>query len=1169
MEEIRLNGLLSDSGSVTRELDAVRWAVAERRTAELITRIQPNENSNERRNAVSNYVQRLISQCFSCQVIAFGSVPLKTYLPDGDIDLTACSPNQALKDTWATTLRDLLEKEEKSQIAEFRVKEVQYIQAEADVMIGKNHLFKRSIILIKAWCYYESRTLGAHHGLISTYALEILVLYTFHVFNNCFAGPLEVLYRFLEFFSNFDWDSFCVSLWGPVPISKLPQIAVELPRKDSGRLLLGQQFHDACNSVYAVFPSALEQHGPPFVPKHFNIIDPLRTNNNLGRSVSKGNFFRVRSAFAFGAKRLARLLECPMGDIVAEVNQFFMNTLDRHGSGIRPDAPNLDLRQLQYLDIESIKVSGEKKNFTGDGKKGVKLGSFSGHDNLVEGTNQSCVASSQPDTSENFPRANKSSVVSHVQGKNSFGNPTSTRALNESERTYSSVDHEQAAGGRKFSRPDYPVNAREGQERYQLAKKQFSPDLVDAPTGVLTQERSKWGSGMGRNQFAAKPDAGSRRKNLDSGVIGSQLIGPPDDHPPSVRQSSSSQRLDGNAIQHSSSTNYGNDAGFATLREELPSESERGDMMSYPSVNNLTGQFHLPMNVPSHVPLSLMPTAVTPVDYPNVAGIVPENISVLEPPWGANMQFSQGSISSQLHNHIPPRHFSLSTDGIIDRGNEDLGFTEREQENGNHGFWHEQCAGSIGEYNQNNRTLQMFQYEDNQQPIPDGNSYIPRVQPSTSSSSSRRNQAKFIRQNSRSVRMDYSHAFKHHNGRGVENNFTESNANARTSSMLHVRSSRVKPASESSYDGSSGKVSRSARDKRGRRVDSPAALPAVHGKAKSETQYDASSSDNVSVEADDDDNRDWIPLMTMGTELDDQSLSPLSQVSSNVQTGLVSESDSAHTSRSDTVIPIPPMLVGPGSRQGSTDNPGLLRFSFVPTGPPVPFVTMIPVYHHQSSAGNSDASASCLANNDGLDQGRIHKSDENFELADSHDQSADVASLDNLEEQKYDILNSDFTGHLQNLNYGRFCQSTRNQGPLIYNPPIMMPPVYLQGNFMWNGNGRPIPVDGKFPSQLMNNGPQFVPIASIPPAPNRLPGSYQHQGNETHRYHGGTGTFLPNPKTPFRDRQSSGARNHRGNRDYDRTKRGDGEGSWIKSKSLASGFSNGRTQAGKLYMRTD
>ena len=65
-----------------------------------------------------------------------------------------------------------------------------YVQV--DHLIGKDHLFKRSIILIKAWCYYESRILGAHHGLISTYALETLVLYIFHLFHASLNGPLAV-----------------------------------------------------------------------------------------------------------------------------------------------------------------------------------------------------------------------------------------------------------------------------------------------------------------------------------------------------------------------------------------------------------------------------------------------------------------------------------------------------------------------------------------------------------------------------------------------------------------------------------------------------------------------------------------------------------------------------------------------------------------------------------------------------------------------------------------------------------------------------------------------------------------------------------------------------------------------------------------------------------------
>jgi hypothetical protein len=112
-----------------------------------------------------------------------------------------------------------------------------------------------------------------------------------------------------------------LSLSGPVPISSLPDMignlmhiaislcsarlidtkivlliiimvchAVEPPRMDSGELLLSKAFLDYCSSAYGVMPHSQEGQGLPFVSKHFNIIDPLRTNNNLGRSVSKGNF---------------------------------------------------------------------------------------------------------------------------------------------------------------------------------------------------------------------------------------------------------------------------------------------------------------------------------------------------------------------------------------------------------------------------------------------------------------------------------------------------------------------------------------------------------------------------------------------------------------------------------------------------------------------------------------------------------------------------------------------------------------------------------------------------------------------------------------------------------------------------------------------------------------
>ncbi|KAJ0636743.1 putative Nucleotidyltransferase superfamily [Helianthus annuus] len=66
-------------------------------------------------------------KCFSCFYI-------KTYLPDGDIDLTAFNDSPNLKDSWASEVCDLLQTKEKNENAEFQVKEVQYIQAEVKII---------------------------------------------------------------------------------------------------------------------------------------------------------------------------------------------------------------------------------------------------------------------------------------------------------------------------------------------------------------------------------------------------------------------------------------------------------------------------------------------------------------------------------------------------------------------------------------------------------------------------------------------------------------------------------------------------------------------------------------------------------------------------------------------------------------------------------------------------------------------------------------------------------------------------------------------------------------------------------------------------------------------------------------------------------------------------
>ena len=66
------------------------------------------------------------------QVAPFGSVPLRTYLPDGDIDLCLLGSDELLlRDSWAEKLRAALEsKAARSQDDDLQLGEVQIIHAE-------------------------------------------------------------------------------------------------------------------------------------------------------------------------------------------------------------------------------------------------------------------------------------------------------------------------------------------------------------------------------------------------------------------------------------------------------------------------------------------------------------------------------------------------------------------------------------------------------------------------------------------------------------------------------------------------------------------------------------------------------------------------------------------------------------------------------------------------------------------------------------------------------------------------------------------------------------------------------------------------------------------------------------------------------------------------------
>ncbi|CAI8598564.1 unnamed protein product [Vicia faba] len=364
MDTIPENLLLPSSPNQRHlPIDEELWLMAEERAQEILCTIQPNVVSELNRKHIIDFVQRLIGGYYGGEVFVFGSVPLKTYLPDGDIDLTVLS-QESVEEDLAQAVCNLLGSGED---LEYKVKDIQHIRAqvkvvkctvksiavdisfnqmaglyalrfleEVDQLVGKNHVFKRSIILVKAWCYYESRLLGAHHGLLSTYALEILVLYIINCFHSSLCGPLEqALYRFLDYYSTFDWEKNYITIDGPQSLSSLPEI-IEKPESDRGGLLLSKEllknYRDMCS-----VPKACETSHREFPIKCMNILDPLKSDNNLGRSVNKSTLHRIGYAFAFGAEKLKEILDLPGKSIGGALEVFFMNTLNRNGKGQRPD----------------------------------------------------------------------------------------------------------------------------------------------------------------------------------------------------------------------------------------------------------------------------------------------------------------------------------------------------------------------------------------------------------------------------------------------------------------------------------------------------------------------------------------------------------------------------------------------------------------------------------------------------------------------------------------------------------------------------------------------------------------------------------------------------------------------------------------------------------------
>lgn len=783
-----------------------------------------------------------------------------------------------------------------------------------------------------------------------------------------------------------------------------------------------------------------------------------------------------------------------------------MNTWERHGSGHRPDAPRNDLWQLRLSNPDPPHGSENPKNHPSSKVSGREPQGDVAHGSRSFSSQHGNYAL------ESTSRSGEAVTVSRPQSQKTCANTNSTRTSDQTTRREISTNQGvHADKSQRSSRPDSLVGDLHG--RYLFARTRSSPELTDTYGEVSSQGRHIRAPESGKGQTSSSRMDASRRKNLESDNLANHGIRSSTDDPSSVRHPMSHQSVDVVSDSNSASNSYHDDLGLGGMGEEFASvlgaqgmhqeEQDLVNMMASSTGLGFNGQVHGPLNVASsHIPFQIPPSVLASMEYAqrNLGAMVPTNIPLMEGPWGTNMHFPQGLVSPSLAHYFPGIKYTSNPEDSIEPGNENFGSMGMNIGDVDHDFWHEQEQGSTGGFDFDNGSFEMHQLDD-KQPTSSSCNFVSSTGIGCSGNSSRVQQ-KFNKETRASTREDHVDTFTYPENRGTEEYFDDRTVSSRSFPTVDASSLRSKTSSESSWEGSSAKVSKSMREKRGRKMASSAVSSPVYGKGKSASEHSSSQAD--------DDNKEWNTASTVGPEMAEISIEPQAAASLHGLRHQMPGFEPAQTSGSESLLPMAPVILGPGSRQRTTDNSGVI--AFYPTGPPVPFL----YYNFPTVTGTSDASTSQFSAEESLDNSG---SGQNFDSSEGLDQSEMLSTSNSMRmassietlEHKSDILNSDFASHWQNLQYGRSCQNSRYPASFIYPSPVMVPPVYLQGRFPWDGPGRPLSSNMNLFTQLMSYGPHLVPVTPLQSMNNRPAGVYQHYVDEMPRYRSGTGTYLPNP----------------------------------------------------------
>ncbi|AQL08860.1 nucleotidyltransferase [Zea mays] len=681
----------------------------------------------------------------------------------------------------------------------------------------------------------------------------------------------------------------------------------------------------------------------------------------------------------------------------------------------------------------------------------------------------------------NLPRTVNPSV-SHVQHQKSY-TPQGNAKVSEQLERNNSDGLMQSARDKRVPNGLF-VNDRNGQNRSRFARTRSSPELTDSSTEGFRGRRT--------NAVGMEKSFGvdySRRNILIPEVSSNHSTKSSQDESVSSMNGSSHPSALAASDSNSVSSSFRDDNGFV-MNEELPSVSESSDMhhdeqvlanlMESMKLHGFNGQIQLPMQIPSHLSVAHPPLlAPTTYSQKHLAGVPPANL--IGTPWLPNMQFLHGFVPPMAHYIHNPNFAPNIEDG-----------TETEKPNTsdvNHDAgktWQEYGVGFSRHFDPEARDPHFYGIDGKEHSsLPNGVPGAPLER-----------QMKFTVENNVVGDETYTGMFQIHTGREPAVDYSKRSGYGNVPSS-HASSSKGKTLDSSSWDEMTVNTTIPPRENWGKRPAFVAPATTTHGNTGWQM---GNITEHLAAEVNDGPrNGTVVPIITEASEI----VTGSDSFSSKSRTSQVpNELDPSQVGMPNPVFT--PFLIGsPQHRQA--DSSGL---TFVPTGPPVPFVVLPFV------PGNNDGSGPQFERSEGIDQLPANTVGQFFgSLNDVHQQDSSAISTVSSStmtepsgEHKPDILHSDFVSHWHNLQYGRLCQNPRPMGPVLY--PVPVPPMYLQGHVPWDGPGRPAAPNVNWTQMV--GGQRVFPVMPVQPATERT-GVFQHYGEDAPRYRGGTGTYLPNP----------------------------------------------------------